>query len=314
MSTQQFTNQAASNLTNKVIGQTTSLQSNMASGSNLTKEQMLQQHNLYHHRQAGTTYVSNEPRIMETHTHMTNVTSVGAPIIERSYDQTATIIRHDEKTLYETHTAPTVVESQTLPVKIESHMNQPIIKEHHKDIIHEHHQNIVHEHHKNIIHEAHQNVIHEHHQPIIHTEDIREIHQPVIHETHKEIIHDINKPFIHERHQDVIEEQFKGPVIHEEYTKPVVHQEYNKPIIEKTVQPTIIQKEEVLGAQHQYVQQQNVQHVQHVIQQPLQSAGIVQFTNQHHSHKCKVHTHPGCRECQECVECDKIKHGLRHKK
>lgn len=90
-------------------------------------------------------YRSNEP-VYAAHTH-------SAPIVERTYDSTAQVIRHDEKTIYESHTAATQIDNVVLPVKIETHMAQPIIKEHHRDIIHEHHQDVIHEHHKNIIHE-----------------------------------------------------------------------------------------------------------------------------------------------------------------
>lgn len=86
-----------------------------------------------------------------THTHL--MSSSNAAIIERTYEQAPTVIRHEEKAVYETHTVPTIIDKNILPTKIEAHMAQPIIKEHHRDVIHEHHQNIIHEHHKNIVHE-----------------------------------------------------------------------------------------------------------------------------------------------------------------
>lgn len=97
--------------------------------------------------------MSNEPKLIQ------GVQLQGAQLqgglVERTYEQAPTVIRHDEKTIYESHTIPTQVENIVLPVKVETHIAQPIIKEHHKDIIHEHHQNVIHEHHKNIIHEQH---------------------------------------------------------------------------------------------------------------------------------------------------------------
>ncbi|CDW79100.1 UNKNOWN [Stylonychia lemnae] len=258
----------------------------------MSQEQMLQHHNLYHRKNvlAGqeNVYHSNEPRVL-TSTQETHMYQRNEPIIERTYDKAPTIIRHDEKSVFESHTVPTQVERNVLQARIETHVEQPIIKEHHKDIIHEHHQNVVHEHHKNIIHEQHQDIIHEHHLPIIHKEEIREIHQPVIHETHKEVIHDISKPFIHESHSQVVEEQFKGPIIHEEFQKPVVHEIYEKPIYDRKVEQTVFQQE--------------VGSTQHYSGQSFQT----QFTSAHSSHKCKNHKLTGCRDCQTCIECDKVR-------
>jgi uncharacterized protein YqgV (UPF0045/DUF77 family) len=52
-------------------------------------------------------YVSNEPRILETHQAAHYVTSSTQPIVERTYEKVATVIRHDEKALFESHTVPT---------------------------------------------------------------------------------------------------------------------------------------------------------------------------------------------------------------
>jgi hypothetical protein len=67
---------------------------------------MLQHHNLYHRKVATNVgYMSNEP------------------IIERTYDTAPTIIRHEEKAVFESHTTPTTVERNVMPTKVEMHMN-----------------------------------------------------------------------------------------------------------------------------------------------------------------------------------------------
>lgn len=73
---------------------------------------MLMEHNLYHRKnlmagQENFTYMSNEPKIIHTTAQTQHFVDRSEPLVEVTYDKAPTVIRHDEKSVFETHTAPT---------------------------------------------------------------------------------------------------------------------------------------------------------------------------------------------------------------
>jgi hypothetical protein len=154
-----------------------------------------------------------------------------------------TVIRHEEKPIFQSSTLGTRMESHQESAVVKEVMERPIIKEHHKEVIHEHHQNVVREQHQDVIHETHRPVITEHIQPVIHETHIHEKHQPIIHETERQIIHEKNIPVIHERHEQQIRESTKGPIVHELQGKAQITKTVEKPIITQETQAAIIKQE-----------------------------------------------------------------------
>lgn len=61
------------------------------------------------------------------------------PMIERTYETAPQVITHQEKTIVEKDNAPTRVETHQEDVQVVTHVNQPIIKEHVREVVHEHH-------------------------------------------------------------------------------------------------------------------------------------------------------------------------------
>jgi len=93
------------------------------------------------------------------------------------------VIRHDEAPVFTSNASTAQVFTHTEAPIVNTIIEQPIVKEAHREIIHEHHQNVVNEQHREVIHEHHRPVIHEHIQPVIYQEHVHEKHIPIIHET-----------------------------------------------------------------------------------------------------------------------------------
>lgn len=127
-----------------------------------------------------------------------------------------TVIRHEEQAVLRSNLSGAQVFSHQEAPVVETIIEQPIIRDTHRDVIHEHHQNVVEEIHKDVIHQHHRPVIHEHIQPIIYQEHIHEKHIPVIHEHQKEVIHEKHENIVEDVHQKKFTEEHRGAMYFEE--------------------------------------------------------------------------------------------------